>query len=80
MLHSKELLRHQRANVTFQSALVASCSSQSLQKLLANSDGQISIKKESGKHAIANRSNDINRIISIACSNKKLFIFQFLIV
>ena len=65
----KDMLRHQHANVTFESAKVASQSYHTLQTMVRNFSSELSIRVHSGKHSVANRSSDINKIAEIALKN-----------
>ena len=59
----KELIRHQRANVTFKSVLTASRSSDKLHDILSNVEKTQGVAPQSGRHTSVSREDDIAKAV-----------------
>ena len=68
----KDALRHQRANVKFESAKITSRAGVEIQKVLYNIDAETSIPEQSGKHKDVERSAHIRKVTDIAIQNRLL--------
>ena len=55
----KEMIKNEGANVTFKSAQQISRAAMGLEAVLSNLDSILSVKEESGRHAVVGRRKDV---------------------